>query len=90
MTLTDFVLENTQGDSGTLTLSLGDRVLLTQALESFRTTDYHFVTPFVAAPKEVLRLRLACSQPGLPPAVPPPTKCANAVTFGGQMTQPSS
>ena len=87
LALTDFVLENTQGDSGVLTILRNDRVLLTQALESFRTTDYHFVTPFVAQPGDILYLRLQCNEPGTPPAVtPPPTTCSNALTFGGEMT----
>ncbi len=93
LTLTDFVLENTQGDSGLLTITLvlpnqPDRVLLRQALESFRTTDYHFVTPFIAPSGATLRLDLACRRPGTPPdETPPPTRCRNAVTFGGQLTQ---
>ena len=81
------MLENTQGDSGVLTILRNDRVLLTQALESFRTTDYHFVTPFVAESGDILYLRLQCNEPGTPPAVtPPPTTCSNALTFGGEMT----
>lgn len=90
MGLTDFVLENTQGDSGVLTLRLGDRVILTQALESFRTTDYHFVTPFVASGPIDLQLVIQCNRPGTPPDTDPaPASCRNAVTFGGELAQPA-
>ncbi len=87
--LTDFVLENTQGDSGILTLRLGQKIVLQQALESFRTTDYHFVTPFVATGAVELRLEVTCNKPGTPPDTKPaPTLCRNAVTFGGELTKP--
>ncbi len=89
LSLTDFVLENTQGDSGILRITLGDRVVLTQALESFRTTDYHFVTPFVAQGPAQLVLEVTCNRPGSPPDMTPaPTSCVNAVTFGGELRAP--
>ncbi|MGB8384770.1 MAG: hypothetical protein WCG47_26595 [Dermatophilaceae bacterium] len=89
LSLTDLVLENTQGDSGLLTIKLGDKTtLLTQALESFRTTDYHFVTPVVFGDASVLSLNVTCNKPGAPPNATPPTTCHNAVSFGGQRTSP--
>lgn len=93
LTLTDFVLENTQGDSGLLTITVvgpgdADRVLLRQALESFRTTDYHFVTPFVAPGGATLELTMRCNRVGTPPdQAPAPTSCSNALTYGGQLTE---
>lgn len=89
LSLTDFVLENPQGDTGVLKVTLNDTVLLTQALESFRTTDYHFRSPFVAKENSTLRLTVTCNEVGKPPATTAPTACANAVTFGGEMTQPA-
>ena len=89
MNLTDFVLENPQGDSGVLTLMLDGQIILTQALESFRTTDYHFVTPILATGPVDLRLSVTCNRPGTPPDTSPaPTRCRNAVNFGGQLTKP--
>ncbi len=90
LSLTDLVLENTQGDSGLLTIKLGDKTtLLTQALESFRTTDYHYVTPIVVGDSAVLSLTVTCNKPGAPPNTTPPSTCHNAVTFGGQRTTPA-
>jgi hypothetical protein len=85
--LTDLVLENTQGDSGLLTVLIDERVVLTQALESFRTTDYHFVTPFTVNAGSKLILKAQCNAPGKPPNTnPAPLQCNNAITFGGVMS----
>ena len=90
LSLTDLVLENTQGDSGLLTIKLDDKTtLLTQALETFRTTDYHYVTPIVFGDSAVLSLTVKCNKPGAPPNTTPPSTCHNAVTFGGQRTIPA-
>lgn len=90
LALTDFVIENTHGDSGLLTVKLGDQVLFTQALESFRTTDYHFVTPFVAGEGVELKLQVKCTKVGTPPDLSPaPTQCSNALTIGGPLTRPA-
>lgn len=90
LSLTDFVLENAQGDSGVLRVTLDAQTLFTQALESFRTTDYHFVTPFVAKAGSKLGLTVRCNRAGTPPDTKPaPTQCRNAITFGGPLTQPA-
>lgn len=82
--VTDFVLENPQGDEGLLTVSIDKTIILEQALESFRTTDYHFISPFVANSSSKVILTIACRLPGAPPGLTPvPTTCRNALTFGG-------
>jgi hypothetical protein len=43
--VTDLVLANFQGDVGVLTVSFGNQVITTIALETFRNQDYHWVTP---------------------------------------------
>ena len=65
-----------------------DRILLTQALESFRTTDYHFITPFIAPEGSTLQLNLRCDRVGTPPDQKPgPQVCNNALTYGGRLTE---
>jgi hypothetical protein len=90
LSLTDFVLENSQGDEGLMRVSVNGTVILEQALESFRTTDYHFVSPFVAPANSAVSLTIVCRKVGAPPGVTPaPGNCANAMTFGGRMTKPA-
>jgi hypothetical protein len=90
LSLSDFVLENSQGDEGLMRVSVDGTDILEQALESFRTTDYHFVTKFVAPAKSKVTLTVVCRRAGTPPDVSPaPTTCANALTFGGPLTRPA-
>ncbi len=91
LSLTDFVLENSQGDEGLLRVTVNGTVILEQALESFRTTDYHFVSPFVAPGKAEVTMTIVCRRVGAPPGVSPaPKTCSNAVTFGGPLTKPAA
>ncbi len=65
-------------------MSIDKAVILEQALESFRTTDYHFISPFVANQNSKVTLTIACRLVGAPPGLKPvPTTCRNALTFGG-------
>jgi hypothetical protein len=90
LSLTDFVLENSQGDEGLMTVTVKGTVILQQALESFRTTDYHFVTPIVAPGNSEITMTIECRRVGAPPGVtPPPKTCSNALTFGGPLTKPA-
>lgn len=88
--LSDLVLENSQGDEGLMQVSVNGNVVLEQALESFRTTDYHFVSPFVAPENSEVTLTVVCRKAGAPPGLsPPPAICHNAMTFGGPLTKPA-
>jgi biotin carboxyl carrier protein len=90
LAVSDLVLENSQGDEGLMRVSVNDTDVLEQALESFRTTDYHFVTQFVAPEESRVTLTVVCRRAGAPPGVSPaPSTCANALTFGGPMTKPA-
>lgn len=62
--ITDILLQNPQGDSGMLTLSVGDTVLLRSALANFRDLDYHFVTPIRVDGGQSFVMELACGEPG--------------------------
>jgi hypothetical protein len=60
LSVTDIVLGNPQGDTGTLTLKRDDDVILTESLANFRDLDFHFVAPIVLAGGQKLRLETAC------------------------------
>ncbi|HWC13864.1 MAG TPA: hypothetical protein VG929_04645 [Actinomycetota bacterium] len=59
--VTDLILENPDGNSGTLIISRNDEVLLEVRLDNFRDLDYHFVSPIVFGPGAALVLRATCS-----------------------------
>lgn len=89
--LTDLVLQNPQGDFGTVTLSLGTQTLFDMALENFRDIDYHFVSPINAKAGDKLTMKVRCNGVGKPPgATPAPTTCDTALYFGGTITKPKA
>ena len=71
--LTDLVLENPQGDSGTLVVLRGTTPLLELRLDNFRDFDYHFVTPIQIPAGDQLVLQARCDAPG--PFAPPAKLC---------------
>jgi hypothetical protein len=83
--LTDLVLENPQGDAGTITLSVGDKTLLAPALENFREQDFHWASAILAGPKQKITVTLACRTVGRPPSGPTPDRCNSAVLFSGTL-----
>jgi uncharacterized membrane protein YgcG len=60
--ITDLVLGNPDGTSGTITLKRGDSPLLVERLDNFRDLDFHFVTPIVVTHEQ--DLVLSCSGSG--------------------------
>jgi hypothetical protein len=66
--LTDIVLENPRGDSGTIKLRRGSATLLVQQLENFRSLDFHFVAPIVVNGGSRLILDVECGNGTLPGA----------------------
>jgi hypothetical protein len=87
--LTDFVLQNPQGDFGRVTIALGSRTLFSLALENFRDIDYHFVSPIKAVEGDALTMQVECRTVGVPPNAPPPPTCDTALFFGGELTRPA-
>jgi hypothetical protein len=59
--LTDIVLQNPAGDSGTLTILQDKNVLLVDSLDNFRDTDFHFITPIIFNPKQKLIFQVNCT-----------------------------
>lgn len=84
--LTDLVLENPQGDSGTVTISVGDKTLLSPALENFREQDFHWASAILVTEGRKVTISVSCRQPGTPPGSgPAPTQCAAAALISGTL-----
>ncbi|MDI2125248.1 hypothetical protein [Yinghuangia seranimata] len=83
--LTDLVLENPQGDSGTVTLTIGDRVVVAPALENFREQDFHWSSPIQATEKQTVTVTVNCQQVGKPAVGAAPTSCVAAAFFSGTL-----
>ncbi len=66
--VTDLILENPDGNSGTLSISRDATPLLEVRLDNFRDLDYHFVSPIVFGPGDDLVLRASC--PDTAPCTP--------------------
>jgi hypothetical protein len=78
LSITDLVLENPQGDAGTMTVRRDGATLFSVQLANFRDLDYHFVAPLVFNGGQQLVVSLSCDTPG-----PPAASCSDAVTFAG-------
>src|SRR2546421_3307174 len=61
LSLSDILLENPQGDSGTLILQQDGSTVLVENLDNFRDLDYHFVSPPVLTAGQHLILRVQCA-----------------------------
>ncbi|WP_436772348.1 COG1470 family protein [Yinghuangia sp. YIM S09857] len=88
--LTDLVVQNPQGDAGTLVIANQDRPILSLALENFRDLDYHFVTPVVVTEGASLTMTVNCAQVGRPVAAPPPAGCVESLLLGGVLRPTTS
>ncbi|MEU1785509.1 hypothetical protein ABZ553_06400 [Streptomyces sparsogenes] len=83
--LTDIVVQNPQGDSGTLVVSSDDGQLLNLALENFRDSDYHFVTPIEVRAKGRVTISVSCREVGKPVKAPKPGRCSESLFLGGKL-----
>lgn len=76
--VTDIVLQNPNGDIGTVQIKRNANVLMQSALENFRDLDLHFVAPYMFRPGDSLTMTVACTTPG-----PVVADCAVSASFGG-------
>ncbi|MFB6977774.1 COG1470 family protein [Streptomyces scopuliridis] len=83
--LTDIVVQNPQGDAGTLVVSSQDDPVLRLALENFRDSDYHFVTPILVSAGGEITMTVDCRQVGRPVQAPRPSRCAESLFLGGTL-----
>lgn len=83
--LTDIVVQNPQGDSGSVVVSTEDGQVLDLALENFRDSDYHFVTPIEIPSGGKVTISLTCREVGKPVKAPKPSQCSESLFLGGLM-----
>jgi hypothetical protein len=84
--LTDIVVQNPQGDAGTVVVSTGQSFpILRLALENFRDSDYHYVTPILVPAGGRITLTVDCRKVGRPVSAPTPSRCAESLFLGGTM-----
>ena len=77
LSLTDILLQNPAGDTGTLEVRRGDSIILRVNLANFRDLDYHFVSAVVFKAGEELLLSVQCANPN------PGPNCTPAAYFSG-------
>ncbi len=85
--LTDIVVQNPQGDSGTVVVSSEDGQVLDLALENFRDSDYHFVTPIQIASGGKITISITCREVGKPVKAPKPSQCSESLFVGGTLSK---
>ena len=61
--ISDIILQNPRGDTGTLRVQRGDRVLLVFGLENFRDLDYHFIQPAQFTQDAPITVSVDCRNP---------------------------
>ncbi|MET9555550.1 hypothetical protein [Streptomyces sp. NPDC006645] len=84
--LTDLVVQNPQGDAGTVVVSAGPETrVLSLGLENFRDSDYHFVTPIVVPAGGTVTMTIDCRRIGRPVGAPAPSRCTESLFLGGTM-----
>jgi hypothetical protein len=84
--LTDFLVDNVQGDEGTLTVTANQVRVVTYALENFRNQDYHSVTPIRVPERARVTLTVVCRRPGQPANAPRATTCRESLYLNGVLT----
>lgn len=84
--ITDYVLENPQGDYGTIVVNVNGRQVSVLALEDFRDDDYPWVTPLEVPAGAHVSITVNCNAAGTPPNAVPPTTCSESGLFNGTMT----
>lgn len=67
LSLTDVILENPAGNTGTLQMQRDGTSLLVVGLDNFRDLDYHFVSPIVFTAGQKLQLVASCTSVGCTP-----------------------
>ncbi|WP_286255788.1 COG1470 family protein [Streptomyces graminofaciens] len=85
--ISDMVLQNPQGDSGTLTLNIDGSQVSLLALENFRDMDSPWVTPLRVPAGGKVTMTVDCRTPGAPPSAPKPTTCAESALLNGKMVK---
>lgn len=85
LNVTDIVVQNPQGDAGTLQVAAADGQILSFALEDFRSSDYHFVTPIVVPAGGKVTITAGCREVGRPVKAPVPSQCTESLLLNGTL-----
>jgi hypothetical protein len=83
LVITDLLLQNPKGDSGTIRIMRGTKVLYEFGLNNFRDYDYHSIAPLTFPPGQRLAIAVNCQTPGAPE--PATGRCKPSVTFSGRI-----
>jgi hypothetical protein len=83
--LTDVILGNPGGDSGSLFVQRDNGILMEVRLDNFRDLDYHFASPIILEAGQRLVLRGKCDNRASPPDVPAAKNCTPAAYFIGEL-----
>ncbi len=78
--VSDLVLQNPAGDSGTLRVQRGDDVLMVFGLENFRDLDYHFIQPAKFTVDDPIVVSVRCTNKT--------GDCTPSIYFSGQVLAP--
>jgi hypothetical protein len=76
LSVTDLILQNPEGDSGTLTIAVDGHTALVSRLDNFRDLDYHFIAPLTLSPGDSMTITVACQNKGK-------KACTDAVFYSG-------
>jgi hypothetical protein len=76
LSVTDLVLENPEGDSGTLTISVNGNTALVSRMDNWRDLDYHWIAPLTLKPGQSMTITVACQNKGK-------KACTAAVFYSG-------
>ena len=76
LSVTDLILQNPEGDSGTLTIAVNGKTALVSRLDNFRDLDYHFIAPLTLSPGDSMTITVACQNKGK-------KACTDAVFYSG-------
>jgi hypothetical protein len=82
VSVTDLLLQNPNGDAGTITVLRDDAVVYEARLENFRDLDLHLVAPIVVDPGTELGIRVSCTNPD-PAGKAKAAACSPALTVQG-------
>jgi hypothetical protein len=82
VSITDLLLQNPNGDSGTIAVRRGDDVVYVARLENFRDLDLHLVAPIQVEPGTELGLQVTCTNPD-PAGKAKAAPCSPALTVQG-------
>ena len=64
LSIADLILQNPEGDSGTLSISIRGTPELLFRLDNFRDYDYHFVAPPTLKPGDSMTITVVCQNKG--------------------------